>query len=65
MENVTRLESISDFRMGYTVRHRDDTVFLISGELMNKVRDEMEKGDRAVWLLEEIVRSGSTPTDSA
>ena len=60
MENLIRLESIREFRTPYSLNPRsDDDLYLVSGKLMREVRTEMDRGDRARWLLEELVALGS------
>ena len=59
MHNLIRLESIVDFTRRYSASARDDGLYLVSGDLLNEVRAEMEKGQRARWVLQEMIELGT------
>ncbi len=60
MENLIRLEALSDLRMRTSLtRKNDERLYLLSGALLTEIQAELEKGDRARWILEEIVNLGS------
>ena len=59
MQELRQIESAREVgRMG--CYFRDEQMFVVSGEVLNAISKELQKGDRARWLIEELVNLGAT-----
>lgn len=57
MQEMNQIESVRDLM---TFPRRAEGLYVIRGEVLREIYEELRKGDRARWILREVVEAGMT-----